>query len=353
MWQTTGQPKLVDLLQRAEQLGSFSHAYLLVGPPHIGKMTLALDMAMSLNCQSEKAIHPCISCTSCKKIASGKHPDVQVVELGQNGEDEDSKEKKLIGIDQIDNMLHSAYLATFEGKQRCYIINEASNLSSVAANRLLKILEDPPARVTFILLTANIGLIPVTIVSRCQKLVLQRMKTAEIEALLREKRAIEPPRAKLLARLSRGCPGWAFETAQNDQFLEGRQESFEKMLALVKSGFSERFPAATQLASQYSKKRETVYATLESWVDWWRDILLVKTGCHADIVNIDFLAHFTEMARGLTLFQIKETILKIGQASQQLKINANSRLVLEALMLNIARPQVLKTSVPGLEVLNA
>ena len=77
---------------------------------------------------------------------------------------------------------------------------------------------------------------------------------------------------------------------------------------------------------------------MESWIDWWRDILLVKTGCDSDIVNIDHLAAFTEMAGSLTLFQIKETIIKISAALQQLKINVNPRLVLEALMLNMARP---------------
>jgi DNA polymerase-3 subunit delta' len=338
MWKTFGQSKTVDLLQRADQLGAISHAYLIVGPPQVGKMTLALDLAMSQNCQSAQNSRPCGTCVSCIKIAAGKHSDIQIIDLNQNPDPEESKEKKLIGIGQINDVLHSASLPPFEGRHRFYIINEAGNLSADAANRLLKTLEEAPARVTFILLTANLRLIPATVISRCQKLMLSRVKTSEIETTLKDNWQVEPEKARLLARLSHGSPGWAIEAAQDGKMLEERRELIEKMLTVVRAGYSERFAASSQLALQFSKKRDTVYATLESWIDWWRDILLVKTGCRSDIVNIDYLAAFTEVAGGLTLFQIKESIIKISEALQQLKINVNPRLVLEALMLNIARP---------------
>jgi DNA polymerase-3 subunit delta' len=345
MWKTLGQSRSVDLLQRAEKLGAISHAYLLVGPSQVGKMTLALDLAMSMNCQAEKDSRPCGKCVSCTKIAAGKHSDVQIIDLNQNLDPEETKEKKLIGIGQINEVLHSANLPPFEGLHRFYIVNEAGNLSADAANRLLKTLEEPPAKVTFVLLTTNLRLIPATVISRCQKLLLSRMKTSDIEKALRDNWQVDPEKARLLARLSHGSLGWAIESAQDEKRLEERQEMIEKMLTVARAGYSERFAASSQLALQYSKKRDTVYATLESWIDWWRDILLVKTGCHSDIVNIDHLAAFTEMAGDLTLFQIKETIIKIGEALQQLKINVNSRLVLEALMLNMARPQNIKPAV--------
>lgn len=342
MWRTLGQPRIVDLLQRAEKLGAISHAYLLVGPAQVGKMTLALDLAMALNCQAENSARPCGECPVCLKISAGKHSDIQVVDLNQNPDPEETKEKKLIGIGQINEVLHSSNLPPFEGRRRFYIINEAGNLSIDAANRLLKTLEEPPANVTFILLTSNLRLIPATVISRCQKLTLSRMKTADIEAALKNNWQVEAEKARLVSRLSHGSLGWAVTASQDTKMLEERQEQIEKMLAVVKAGYSERFASAAQLALQFGKKRESVYATLESWIDWWRDILLVKTGCDSDIVNFDHLAAFKEMAGGLTLFQIKDSINKVNAALQQLKMNVNSRLVMEALMLNMARPQIQK-----------
>ena len=78
MWQVTGQNQIVSLLNRSLETGSLSHAYLLVGPTHVGKMTLAIDLAMALNC--EESGPPCLECPSCGKIHSGNHPDVQVID---------------------------------------------------------------------------------------------------------------------------------------------------------------------------------------------------------------------------------------------------------------------------------
>ncbi len=336
MRQIIGHSRATDLLQRALKRGGLSHAYLLVGPPQVGKMTLALAMAMTLNCRAEPEKRPCGECSACKKIAAGKHCDVQILALNQNGSD-DLKEKTEIGIDLIKDMLHSASLPPFEGDCRVYIIDEAANLSMEAANRLLKTLEEPVGKVLFILLTANIGLIPVTVVSRCQKLKLSRLKTAEVETALIERWQVEAEKARLLSRLSHGCLGWAVEASQKSDLATERDAQFEKMLTIVGGGYSERFAAASQIAQQFGRKRETVYETLDTWAGWWRDVLLAKTGCRAAIVSIDFESALAEMAGVYSLVQITSIIHYLMEAGQQLKQNANSRLVLEALMLNIPR----------------
>ena len=80
MWQAIGQSRAVSLLQRSLERGALAHAYLFVGLPHIGKMTLALNLAQALNCESAKP--PCGECASCQKIARGMHADVQIIGLG-------------------------------------------------------------------------------------------------------------------------------------------------------------------------------------------------------------------------------------------------------------------------------
>jgi DNA polymerase III subunit delta' len=349
MWYTIGHTQTVDLFQRAFKQGTLSHAYLLAGPPQVGKMTLALDIARLLNCRAEPEKRPCGECPACKRITEGKHSDVQILALNQNGSD-DVKEKTEIGIDLIKDMLHSASLPPFEGFYRVYIIDEAANLSMEAANRLLKTLEEPEGKVLFILLTVNANLIPLTVVSRCQKLKLSRLNTAEIEKALIERWQVEPEKAGLLARLSHGCPGWAIGALNKSDLSAERGAQFERMLTIVKGGYSERFAAASQIALQFAKKRETVYETLDTWAGWWRDILLAKTDCSDNINSTDFSSALSEIAGNYSLVQIKSVINYILEAAQQLRQNASSRLVLEALMLNIPRAPETASSGACLEV---
>jgi hypothetical protein len=154
----------------------------------------------------------------------------------------------------------------------------------------------------------------------------------------------------LLARLGHGCLGWSIEATKNANLLEARIEKFEKMLEWVKGDYSDRLAVASQLALQFSKKRESVYETLDSWSGYWRDILLVKTGCDSDTVNSDFLPGLVELAGAYNLSQIKTALKSIIEAGEQLKLNANARLVMEALMLNIPRLPLNKTARPQTEV---
>jgi DNA polymerase-3 subunit delta' len=300
-------------------------------------MTLALELAKALNC--EAAEPPCGECISCNKIALARHADVQIIGITQDANSAEARPRVEIGIDQIREMQHSSSLPPFEGKHKVFIINGAEFLSTEAANCLLKTLEEPEGRVIFILLTTNDRLLLTTVVSRCQRLQLPPLAAAEIETALHSGRGIEPPKAQLLSRLCRGCLGWAILAVSDDTLLQQRRERLDRLLDIINTDYEERFAYANQLATQFNQNRELVIEVLDSWQEWWHDLLLVKVGLNEAITNIDISSTIVEQARCYSLAQIKNFINSIQAAGEQLKQNANPRLVLEVLVLDMPRKE--------------
>jgi len=333
VWQVVGQTRVVSLLQHSLEKGALAHAYLLIGPAHVGKMTLALNLAQALNCEAIQP--PCGECAPCQKITSGKHADVQIIGLTSNGNSAEAKPRAEISIDQVRQMQHSASLPPFEGRYKVFIVDGAEQLSREAANCLLKTLEEPIGKVIFILLATNERLLPPTVVSRCQRLELPPLAATEVEAALTSGWGIEPKKAELLARLSHGCLGWAISAAADDGLLQQHTQQLDRLLDIINADYEERFAYAAHLAAQFSQNRGWVQEILNLWLDWWRDLLLVKVGCNDTITNIDRSAMLIEMARGYNLTQIKVFINSIQAAGEQLRLNANPQLVLETLMLSI------------------
>jgi len=335
MWQLIGHERAVTFLQRSLEKGALSHAYLLVGPPHVGKMTLALNLAQALNCESAEL--PCGECEPCQKIVSGKHADVQIIGLASDGNSAEAKPRVEISIDQIREMQHASSLPPFEGRYKVFIIDGAERLSIEAANCLLKTLEEPVGRVVFILLTTSDGLLPATVVSRCQRLELPPLGTDMAESALCSRWGVEPEKARLLARICRGRLGWAIMAAGDDALLQQRAERLDQLVDILDARYDKRFAYAAQLASQFGQNRGSVQEVLDLWLGWWRDLLLVKAGCKDDITNIDLVDMLVGRASGYSLAQIKAIIDSIKAAAEQLEQNANPQLALEVLMLNIAR----------------
>lgn len=347
MWDVVGQTRAISLLQRSLETESLSHAYLLVGPAHVGKMTLALDLAKAVNC--EGAEPPCGECTSCRRIAEGKHADIQVIDLGGgNGDSAETESRVKISVEQIEQMQHSASLPPFEGRCKVFILDGAELLSIGAANRLLKTLEEPVSGVVFVLLTVNEKLLPETVVSRCQRLELAPLGTVEAEAALMSRWGVEPDKARLLSRLANGCLGWAVSAARDGQLLQQRADTLDKLLDITEAGYEQRFRYVAELSSRFNQNRSTVQEILRVWLDWWHDLLLVKIGCNDSIINVDRSTQLVGTAGSYTITQIREFIDNIQAARDQLQLNANPQLVLEVLMMGVPERSGIKGPVPGM-----
>lgn len=162
-------------LKNAIKNNKIAHAYLFCGPRGTGKTTLARIFAKAMNCSNQTDGEPCNKCDSCIEITSGGHPDVFELDAASNR-----------GIDDVRAIQDAAKFYPIKGKFKFFIIDEVHMLTIQAFNALLKILEEPPAYLIFILATTNPEKIPQTITSRCQRFLLSRFKINEIISKLKD-----------------------------------------------------------------------------------------------------------------------------------------------------------------------
>jgi DNA polymerase III subunit gamma/tau len=170
-----GQKPIIQTLQNAIQMDRIGHAYLFSGPRGVGKTTTARILAKGLNCVKGPTVTPCNECPSCQEIASGKSIDVFEIDAASN-----------TGVDNIRELRESAKYAAARNRYKIFIIDEVHMLSTSAFNALLKILEEPPPHVVFIMATTERHKLPATILSRCQQFVFRMISPAEIQAHLRQ-----------------------------------------------------------------------------------------------------------------------------------------------------------------------
>ena len=332
MWQIYGQPHILTQLESGLKEGRMAHAYLLVGPPHVGKMTLAISIAQALNCLQGPG-EPCGDCSQCTRISQGQHADVRVV--GIRPSEEDGPTRTVISHEDVKDVLRQTYLNPYEGRSSVVIFDGAESMSEEAANALLKTLEEPPEHVTMLLLTTNEDYLLSTIRSRCRRLTLLPAPKEEMVGRLVSENGLDVETAENLARLSRGCYGWVFEALKEDQILEDRESELTRMLEICRAGLDTRFSYASELATMFNRNRDGVRQLLFLWLRWWRDLLLMQEG-GGDYVHHTDKANELDLHRdGLTTIQVVTFIKHIHETLEALDHNASPRLALEVLMLNL------------------
>ena len=196
--QVVGQTHITDTLKRQVAEGRLSHAYLFTGTRGTGKTTCAKILARAVNCEHPENGNPCNRCPSCLGIEDGSILDVQELDAASNN-----------GVDQIRALRDEAVYTPAAVRKRVYIVDEVHMLSTSAFNALLKILEEPPSHLMFILATTELNKVPATIKSRCQQFAFKRISPRAIAAHLeevarKESMDLTAEAAALLARLADG-----------------------------------------------------------------------------------------------------------------------------------------------------
>ena len=193
-----GQEHITDTLKAQVASGRLSHAYLFIGTRGTGKTSCAKILAKAVNCEHPVDGNPCCRCAACRGIDDGSVMDVVEIDAASNN-----------GVDNIRALRDEAIFSPASVKKRVYIVDEVHMLSIAAFNALLKILEEPPEHLMFILATTELRKVPATILSRCQRYSFRRLDAEVISKRLdyiaqQEGFKLTPGASALLARLADG-----------------------------------------------------------------------------------------------------------------------------------------------------
>ena len=328
MASVVGHQQARALLARAAASGQVSHAYLFAGPRSVGKTSLALAFAALLECESPDLASgvACGVCASCRKIAHGNHPDVTLVEPEQG--------KRQLGVDSVrETVVRMANLAPSAGRWRIFILPEVERMTANTVNALLKTLEEPPPGVVLLLTTAELDTLLPTLISRCQVVPLSALTADEIAGALQRQWDAPPDEARALAALANGRLGWAVTAHERPELREERAELLARITTLAAAPRDERIKAAGAFATDGEAARRV----LDLWTFWWRDVVLAACGATHLASAGDARREAERQGRAIGCDRAQAFLRALVEAQNALDANANPRLTLEVLMLDLPR----------------
>ena len=347
--EVVGQDMVKSILSRAAREDRVAPAYLLSGTRGVGKTTIARIFAKALNCEHAPTGEPCNQCEACRRITQGSFVDVVEIDGASNR-----------GIDDIRRLRDAVGYAPLEGRYKVFIIDEAHMLTKEAFNALLKTLEEPPARVTFILATTEQHKFPVTIVSRCQHFVFRQIPEATLEAhisniLDREGRPFEQEAAHLIARraagsvrdsmsllgqvLALGCaPGEALTARMAREVLGlAGQEVMDRLLSALATHDT---TGITVLVRELLAQGADMGFFLRELGSLWRDLFLIKQAGRDAAQELDLpqseRERLADMASQFTLTYIHAAWQMTLDSQRRILTSLEPSAGLELLLLNLA-----------------
>jgi len=328
-----GQQRAKEFLKQVMTREKIPHAYLFTGIPGIGKRSMAMALAMALNCREPVDREGCNRCPPCRQILSRNFPDfLSISPDGQN-----------IKIGQIRELNRRLSFAPMSGRYRVCVVHRAETMTNEAANSFLKTLEEPPPGNILILdATEPLDLLP-TIVSRCQRVSFQPLSAQDMATWLVENRGLKEEIAIVLARISGGSLGRTLRMCEAG-FLEKRQEWLERLVGLHSLSKENALEMALECAGEDKNVGLDITETgeagltdmLSMWKMWYRDLLILKEkGPHHLLVNVDFFHKLKSMLGSFSIDSLGNSVFIIDQAQRDLQQRRNPTLLMEHVILGL------------------
>lgn len=341
-----GQDAVKRILSRAAAEDRIAPAYLFSGTRGVGKTTLARVLAKALNCETAPTGEPCNVCSQCRQITAGVSPDVIEIDAATHGKVDDARRLK-----------EDVGYAPLNSRYKVFIIDEAHMLTTAAFNALLKTLEEPPGRVTFILATTEPHKFPATIISRCQHYLFKRLAQAELEAhlsgvLAREAVPYEAKAVSLIARRGAGSVRDSMSLLAQVLALGGAElteadargvlglAGQEVFFGLIEAIRAEDGPAVVELLRQVLDKGLDIGFFLRELASMWRNLFLLRQAGQRALPVVDLPAEeageWLAWAGRIEAAHIHACWQMTLEGQRRVQTSLEPALALELLLLNMA-----------------
>ena len=352
----SGQAAVTQTLKTQLMSGKMSHAYLFTGSRGTGKTSCAKILAKAVNCLHPDNGNPCNACEACRAIDSGSCMDVLEIDAASNN-----------GVDNVRDLRDDAIYTPSQVKMRVYIIDEVHMLSISAFNALLKIIEEPPEHLLFILATTELHKVPATILSRCQRFSFRRISQEDIAARLQyvayqENIDLDDSAARVLARLADGgmrdglslldqCASATTGELTAERVyaclgIAGEQKCGELMGYIVAHDTRK----ALELFNRLYAEGKDLGALLDELACLTRDLLVLKTAGNAGITMLSGVASDQEtlaLGKAFGSGELVRMMERIQQTVAAFTRSSSRRMDAELCLVELCQPE-LNTDVSAL-----
>ena len=345
----SGQLAVTQTLKTQIITGKLSHAYLFTGSRGTGKTSCAKILAKAVNCLHPDNGNPCNVCEACRAIDSGSCMDVLEIDAASNN-----------GVDNVRDLRDDAVYSPSQVRKRVYIVDEVHMLSLSAFNALLKIIEEPPEHLLFILATTELHKVPATILSRCQRFSFRRISQEDIAARLQyvayqENIDMDDAAARVLARLADGAMRDGLSLLDQCASATTGELTAEKVYdclgiageqkcgALLGYCADQDTAKALTLFSQLYSQGKDLGALLDELESLLRDLLILKTAPGSGVAMLSGVAPDSEaaaLAGRLSTGQIVRMMQTVQDTVSSFSRSAGRRMDAEMCIVQLARPEL-------------